>query len=327
MKKNISLIIARSLLKISQKDEKEALSNWKNISEENTSFAEGLETYWNLPFKEEEYTKLQLARKRLLSRLMTNTVQRPKKSLTLFFSRIAAVLILIISVAGLSVYIAYETGVFYKSNSVQVSTEPGQQSTVTLPDGSSVWLNAKTDVKYYVDNNVRRVSLSGEAYFEVKHVSNQPFIVEAGNAKIKVIGTSFNVSHYPDSKIIETSLITGKITMTFPGSSGDINVQPGQRITYNTEKLVFSRKNVDVQKEILWRQGVLIFENELFGDLLHKLEQYYAVKFIYENGVFEDIHYTGTIDNLSINKVLDFINLTIPIKYEIDNKTINLCTR
>ena len=322
--KDIPLIIARSLLKVAKKEEKDSLSKWGSISRENTSFVQGIEEYWNLPIEEIPDKKLNAARRRLFVRLNTTTGKQTNRSLLYYSSRIAAAIFFIISITGLSVYVASKTVLFYAGNEVEVSTEAGQQSKVTLPDGSLVWLNSETIVKYDAAKDLRKVSLLGEAYFEVSHDSKRPFIVETGNTKIKVLGTKFDVSHYPDSKITKASLLTGKITMSLPGSCKEIELQPGQKIVYNAEKHVYSKQMVDVQNEILWRQGILFFENELFNDLIRKLERYYAVKIIYDEETFENIHYTGIIDNLSIKKVLDFINLTIPMKYEIENKTIRL---
>jgi len=322
--KDIALIIARSLLKVAKKEEKDSLSKWKYILKENISFARGMEEYWNLPIEEIPDERLNEVRKRLLIRLNTKISKPIKRSLIYYSSRIAASIFFIIFIAGLSVYVASETDFFYVENELKVSTEAGQQSKVTLPDGSLVWLNSETIVKYDPAKGSRKVSLLGEAYFEVSHDSKRPFIVEIGNTKIKVLGTKFNVSHYPDSKMTEASLLVGKITLSLPGSSKEIALKPGQKLSYNAKKHVYSKQTIEVQNEILWRQGILFFENELFNDLIRKLERYYAVKIIYDEGIFGDLHYTGTIDNLSIKKVLDFINLTIPMKYEIENKTIKL---
>ena len=115
----------------------------------------------------------------------------------------------------------------------------------------------------------------------------------------------------------------GSITMTLPDKK-EIEVFPGQKIAYNEEKNSYTKRMVDIEKEITWRDGILVFENVLFEDLLYKLERYYDVRFIYDNSIVKDIHYSGTVDNLSINKVLEFINLTITMNYEINNKTIYL---
>jgi len=322
--KIIPQIIARTLLRISSKEEEETLSRWKNLSKTNKSFVDGLETYWKKPVDQLPDKRLQNARKRLLVRI--NSLGEEKVQRTRFAQglRIAAAVAAVVTISGISIYIASVTGVFRTKNYVEVATEAGQQSKVTLPDGSLVWLNAETDIKYSFLRNKRTLILSGEAYFEVKHDPTKPFIVEAGDTKVEDLGTKFNVSHYPESRITQASLLAGKISMSLKGNSNKIVLSPGQKLTYNEDAHTFTKTIVNVQNEILWRQGILIFENEPFDNLVRKLERYYAVKFIYDKASFENKHYTGTINNLSINRVLDFISLTIPIQYEIDNKTIKL---
>ena len=324
MKKDISFLVARSLLKASKKGEKEKLAQWKDVSVENASFARAINAYWNLPVEEFPCKNRESARTRLLARIASARHPEPVKPVFSYVLRIAAAVILMVAIGGVAFYEVSKSGLFCRDNLVEVSTEDGQQSKVVLPDGSLVWLNVGTDVKYSAGKDVRKISLSGEAYFEVSHDAERPFIVETGNTKIKVLGTKFNVSHYPGSKLTAASLLTGKIMLSAPGIRREIELHPGQKLVYNEENQACSTATVRVENEILWRQGILVFENEAFNDLVQKLERYYAVKFIYKKNAFENLHYTGTIDNLSINKVLDFINLTIPVNYEIENKTIKL---
>jgi ferric-dicitrate binding protein FerR (iron transport regulator) len=322
--KTISQIIAHSLLKMANKEEKDTLAKWKNLSTQNEIFADGLEAYWKKPGNPLPDKRLQHARKRLLVRINSNREEKPQRTRFGQVWRIAAAVAAVVTISGISIYIASVAGVFHTKNYVEVATEAGQRSKVTLPDGSLVWLNAETDIKYSLLRNKRTLILSGEAYFEVKHDPDQPFIVKTGDAKIIDLGTKFNVSHYPDSKIIQTSLLSGKISMSLSGNNEGIKLIPGQKLTYDEEQHKFIKTTANVHNEVLWREGVLIFDNELFSDLINKLERYYAVKIIYDRTSFQNKHYTGTINNLSIDKVLDFISLTIPMKYEINNKTITL---
>lgn len=322
--KDFSKLIARILLKTARKSDLEAVSEWEKNAPENTSFVEGLKDYWNQPATKQTDHHLSGAKERLLIRLNTPKVERKTRSLSYKLLRIAAIFAFTVSITGLSIYLASKTSLFYPKSWVEVSTAAGQQSQVTLPDGSKVWLNAETQLKYHPDKNNRLVSLSGEAYFEVSHNKTYPFVVETGDAAIKVLGTKFNVSHYPDSKITSASLLSGKIQMTADIDNQSIILAPGEKAIYDQEKHKIAKMNFKVENDVLWKQGILFFNNDPFNDLIQKLERYYDVKFIYDKGRFKHTHYTGTVDNLTINKVLEFINLTIPINYEIDNKTIKL---
>lgn len=321
--KDNSLNIARLLLKELTKKEEEDLNLWKSTSKENASFVELLQAFWNHSTEEKQNEGLDNARKRLYTRISTQEQKSNLKPILLSFLRVAAIFILVAFVSGLSIYIGSKIWTFNQSL-VEVSTESGQQSKITLPDGTLVWINAETTLNYQQYNNVRKVNLSGEGYFEVMHSSSKPFIVEVGNTSIKVLGTKFNVSHYPDSKITEASLLSGKITITVNETGQEVKLNPGERVIYQLEQKLLSKSEHEVKNEILWKQGILYFENKPFNDLIHELERNYGVRFNYNPEAFNNIHYSGSIDNLEINKVLEFIKLTIPINYEVNNKMIEL---
>jgi len=325
--KDISEIIARYLLNIADKDELDDLSRWERKSADNSRFLGSLRTFWNHPSEEKSSGLLTHARERLLTRITPGVGKQGKRSLFSSFSKIAAAIILLISITGVSSYFISKSNLFYKNNWVEVSTQAGQQSKVTLPDSSIVWLNAETEVRYHPDRRERKVYLNGEAYFEVKHSSDYPFVVETGDAKVRVLGTKFNVSHYPGAEFDKVSLLSGRIEMSLAGRKSPIELKPGEKVVYRPVTHVMTKMKANVQNEILWRQGILIFDNDSFNELIQKLERYYAVTFVYNKEAFRNIHYTGTINNLTIERVLEFINLTIPVNYEIDNKTIRLALR
>lgn len=320
---DLSLIFARNLLHIAKKDENDILRDWESKSEKNVIFKKSIIKYWNQSPERIPGRRMAMAKRRLIARIESSHL-KTYRTLPLKLIRAAALIILLVSVGSLSVYLTTRLDLFENQNYLEVSTQPGQQSQVLLPDGSIVWLNAATKISYNDKGRGRKVRLSGEAFFNVKNDDNNPFLVSVGETEIKVLGTQFNVQHYENSKYTETSLLSGKISMNVNGIYRDIVVNPGEKMVYNSEGHVLMRKKVEVSNEILWKKGILVFENERFDGLILKLERFYGVSFKYDNEEFLNIHYTGTIDNLSITKVLEFINHTIPIDYEIDKKTIQL---
>lgn len=326
--KDISHSIARKLLKVAKKEDENELSEWGKLSPGNAVFLERLKTYWNEEREEQTSDRLISARERLHTRIFQIEWKKPERTLLPFFFKIAATILVLLSVSGLFFYMVHKNAGVNKSEWFEIATEAGQRSKVILPDGSLVWLNAETTVRYQPDGKERKVLLSGEAYFEVTHSTNYPFVVLTGNSKIRVLGTKFDVSHYPDSKQTTASLLSGKITMTFENKNGQsVELKPGEKIVYDIDRNSYLKTESSVQDEMLWKQGTLVFDNEPFDQLVKNLERYYAVTINYKTVDFCDIHYTGTIENLSITKVFDFINLTIPISYEVNNKTITLQLR
>lgn len=323
--KDNSLKIARLLLHVASKKERESLDKWKELSNTNASFVDSLNKFWNQPVETTQSEEFNQLRERIISRINIPKSKPSTRIFRFYLTRVAAAILFSISIVGSTMYIISKTDILPSNNSVMITTEAGQRSKVILPDGTQVWLNAETVLEYQENKNERRAMLFGEAYFEVTHAEEHPFFVNAGETEVKVLGTKFNLSHYPESKITEAALLSGEITMTVKNIGKEIYLTPGERIIFDSEQHILSKDTYSkVQNEISWKQGILYFEDDPFNEMIHELERYYGVKFIYKPADFDKIHYSGSIDNLGINKVLEFINLTIPINYEVNNKTIDL---
>lgn len=180
-----------------------------------------------------------------------------------------------------------------------MSTPKGRQYKLTLPDGSEVWLNAASSIRYPIafTGKERKVELEGEAYFEVKKNARQPFIVDAGNkAQIEVLGTSFNVSAYENQKELNTTLINGSIKV-----NGTI-VKPGQQARI-TDKMHLIN-NADTEKVTAWQRGFFNFEGSSLEEVMRQLERWYDIKVEYEKGI-PAIDFGGEMKmNTSLNGIL-----------------------
>jgi transmembrane sensor len=194
--------------------------------------------------------------------------------------------------------LVYE-GTGNKSSYNTMSTPKGRQYKLTLPDGSEVWLNAASSIRYPIafTGRERKVELQGEAYFEVKKNARQPFVVDAGNkAQIEVLGTSFNVSAYANEKELNTTLIDGSIKV-----NGTI-VKPGQqaRIIDNVRII----NNADTEKVMAWQRGFFNFEGASLEEVMRQLERWYDIEVEYQNGI-PAIAFGGEMKmNTSLNGIL-----------------------
>jgi len=242
------------------------------------------------------------------------------------FRRIAAVLLIALSIVSVTAYFLGQRNSLPTNNQFVISTLPGQKSKVILPDGTNVWINSDSELEYSSDRNKRVVHLKGEAYFEVTHSKDHPFIVKLGDWDIRVLGTKFNVSNYPESDMREASLLEGKISVETENHRNDLEIIPGERITYNAKTKDIVKQKAAVKDDILWMDGVLSFNNDSFQEIVFRLEKYYGVSFEYNPNDFKNIHYTGQLDNLSLRNVLEFMSLTMPVNYKIE-KTKVIITR
>lgn len=197
-----------------------------------------------------------------------------------------------------------------------ITTPTGGQYTVVLPDGSKVWLNSESSLKFPTNftGNERRVMLSGEAYFEVAKNKAKPFHVQSRNADVEVLGTHFNITAYADEDINKTTLLEGSVKIT----SGNNNciIKPGEQatLTNNTQLKV---AKTDVEEAVAWKNGYFMFANENIHDIMKKLSRWYGVKVIFENPEINET-FGGTISKFkNISEVLKIIGETGTIHFKI----------
>ena len=242
-----------------------------------------------------------------------------KKVKTLLFEigKIAAVAALVLAVSYF--YTNHTTQESQAEQLAKVSVPNGSQSTVTLPDGSLVKLNAGSELIYPTSFNKekRQVTLIGEGYFDVNHNPEHPFIVSIDDIEVKVLGTQFNVMGYADLDRIETTLISGKVVLNQKNqeTSDGIVLQPGQKAIY--EKGAISVQRVDISQATAWTRQGFDFKNTAFIELVKRLERWYGVEIIIEEEDFKDIKFTGKFRNSeTIWQVLDAVKMVTPIKYK-----------
>lgn len=165
----------------------------------------------------------------------------------------------------------------------RIQANTGEVKKVTLPDGSVVWLNAQSEINYscsFKGKAERSIALvKGEAYFEVKHDQEIPFVVQLKNMKVKVYGTTFNINTYNNR--IKTTLISGSIGAS--SSRQQLRLKPGQQAVLDPESQVFSLKKVTAADDALWHTGVLNFDNASLQEIAAVLERQYGYRFAYQS--------------------------------------------
>jgi ferric-dicitrate binding protein FerR (iron transport regulator) len=187
-------------------------------------------------------------------------------------------------------------------------------------DGSLVWLNAGTSVTYPVrfSGKERRVSLEGEAYFEVAHNSAMPFIVSNGTTGITVLGTRFNVKAYDDEET-RITLLEGSVKVDVPGAQRLL--KPGQQAKVGSSLEVVS--NADLEEVMAWKNGLFRFDNADIYAIMRKVARWYDIKVVYEGNASPD-RFQGTISmDTRLSELLEVLELN-KIGYAIENRTVTI---
>lgn len=163
-----------------------------------------------------------------------------------------------------------------------LSTPRGRVFRVTLPDGSDVWLNAASSIRYPTsfEGAERTVELTGEAYFDIRPMAGKPFRVKVGDkTEVQVLGTRFNVSAYGNDALIATTLLQGKVAVN------QKVLQPGEQAQLISEASAMKIVPADTSQVIAWRNGMFNFENADIREVMKQLERWYDIDVVYENGV------------------------------------------
>lgn len=228
-----------------------------------------------------------------------------------------------------------------------VSTKYGSKSKIELPDGTQVWLNAGSKIKY--DENYgrenRELTLTGEAYFDVAHDATKPFILHTGKMDIKVLGTVFNVKAYPADEVSEAALIKGSIEVTFPDRPQErLILKPNDKISIANKKeepardtarrlraplkerpaiMLSSIQFAPADSAIIetsWVNNKLIFRSKTFEELTNDIERWFNVTVKVEDSTILSKTFTGTFSSESITDALDAMSMSYPFRYKLDKK-------
>jgi ferric-dicitrate binding protein FerR (iron transport regulator) len=196
-------------------------------------------------------------------------------------------------------------------------------------DGSRAYINADSKIRYPKQFGLfdRKIFLEGEAYFVVTPNANRPFVVEMERTSIRVLGTSFNVSAYPDETCIYVSLDEGKINMISAAKKNNY-LNPGERIIYDkhTDSCMII-KVADTKLASLWKNDVITFKNASLQEVIKVLNRWYDVPFVVEDARAHTYSYTFTSENTLLEKVLLDLEKIAPVRFRYENNEVRVSVK
>lgn len=200
----------------------------------------------------------------------------------------------------------------------------GGEYTVSLSDGTVVYLNSGSELRYPVafGSEQREVFLSGEGYFEVAKDAKRPFYVNADRIKVRVYGTSFNVNTYKIGTI-QAVLVEGEIGIQEEGTNVEYSVKPGQLALYNREKGTMEIRDVNVRPYVAWKDQEFMFDDESLEDIMHTLSLWYDVDVFFQTSSLKQLHFTGHLGRYEdISNILDAISGVTQVKFSVKGRTV-----
>ena len=207
---------------------------------------------------------------------------------------------------------------------ITVCANRGVRTCLDLPDGSIAYLNSGSTLSYlssYTEKE-RKVTLVGEAYFSVKHDPEHPFIVSVSDdrLKVKVLGTEFNVQAYEKEEVVQTTLVSGAVNIIMKedaGKTSERHLYPSEKAVYDLNDKTLEVMNVDVEGEIAWKEGRLVFKETPLPEVLRRLANFYNVDFKVTDPVLDSYRFTGTFNNRQLPQILDYLRISSRIDYSI----------
>jgi len=248
-----------------------------------------------------------------------NKKQKPIQKLLRVYMRAAAVLLLpLLLTGGLILYSTIHNNNTISEQKVNstIYAPLGSRLSFSLPDGTKGMLNSGSKLSYTIPFSTdRKVKLEGEAWLEVSHDKDHPFEIYTGNSTVRVLGTSFNISAYPDEKYVEVVLLEGKVAFVNNLNHEVATMAPSERLVFKDGDI--SQSVTDPGKYSAWTQGKLVFRGDPMAEVARRIERWYNVKIILADPDLEKYSFRATFEDDKIEEVLRFLSMTSPIRYNI----------
>ena len=203
----------------------------------------------------------------------------------------------------------------------QYATKLGEHAKITLSDGTQIWLNAGSLLKYPTKFNgdTREVYLTGEAFFDVAKDKEHPFIIHTNKMDTKVLGTSFNVQAYPDHTTQEVSVLTGKVNVKSTATDENVYVTPGQKVIFKSKNNKLQAfKDIPLNTISLWRKNIMVFEETPLPEVIATINRNYNVAIEVKNKNLNALKINGYFKELSADQVVGLVCNIINAEYKLE---------
>lgn len=223
-------------------------------------------------------------------------------------------------------YIQSDTGCHDQLVMNKLSIPRGGEFQLVFEDGTKVWLNAESMLKYpqTFPATSREVWLDGEAYFEVAKDAQRPFIVHSGIQKITVLGTSFGITAYPGEDRFSTTLVDGKVQVEYSGDTKEVySLQPGERVLYHSPSNTIRLEKVDVREFVAWKDGRYVFSRRRLEDMLNTLSRWYDFDVFFRDPRAKEIVFSGELKRFeSFDDILKMIEKSSEVQFSVQGHTV-----
>lgn len=324
-------IILKHLDQTATKEEMKALLDWLEESEENQKQFASIRDLWlasraTLSFVNGESGK---AFRLFRNNALKFEERRRRKIIDGSMLKIAAAVALLV-ICSIGSYITGKKNTLPTTQVVRVMMNQtimgqGHKGSVTLPDGTVVWLNSNSKLIYpdKFEESTRSVKLEGEGYFEVTSNKDAPFYVETTDMTVKVLGTHFDVRSYERKNAFEAVLLSGKVEVQMKKNGEKLILAPNEKFSFDKQTNSYGVEKVNASDYTLWTAEKLIFEDESLSAIFKKMERWYDIDISCQKNVPLNARYSLTVRNEPMEEILKMLSIIAQIEYTIkDDKII-----
>jgi ferric-dicitrate binding protein FerR (iron transport regulator) len=312
-------------------NEREELHTWLSQSDENRRYFIEMQDLWNtLATQDKDAFNSEAAYRRFKARISFQYQSEGKKRHKHFPSPFywAAAVIAAFIFGGLSFLVVNNEIIQHNTKQYAIYVPYGAKTRVVLPDNSVVWLNAGSTLRYGQNfgQKSRQVALVGEGYFEIAHNPAMPFTVNANQASVKVLGTKFDVKAYPEDKRLDVTLLRGSIQLTTIYQPNKIlKLNPNQLAVIDKTHQNVTVEQVDACEAAAWTKGKIVFDEELFGQIVRRLERDYNVTIDVKDPRLNNLRFYGDFRNAqSIQEILNIMTSNNEFHYTMNENHISV---
>lgn len=315
-KNQIEFLITNYFSGKATEEERLALEEWVRLSPENNRYFQEMRNIWQVmnPAFIPAGIEVEKAERKVIEKIGNI---KPIRKILIYWQRIAAVV-------TIPLLLLYAYFFLHKTNNQnqelvyqEVRSPHGTFSEINLPDGTSVWLNGGSTLKFPLEfkKGERNVFLNGEGYFEVHSDQKNPFIVKTNQLTLTATGTAFNIEAYENDSISAVTMVNGQINVAF-GKSPQVVMVPGERASFNSQTTRCRITQTDPYKWYAWKDGLMMFRDDPLSYVFKRLEQTFNVDIDLKDFSLANAPYRATFNYESLDEILRLLELSAPIHFK-----------
>ncbi|MCC8172348.1 MAG: FecR domain-containing protein [Parabacteroides sp.] len=295
-------------------EEKQAVERWLDESEENRKTGRDV---CRLCLSADALEIMRSADSRQALEQVKKRIRPARHTLLYKIQQIAAILFVPLLLASLWFLLKKEP-----TRYVELRTNPGMIAAVDLPDGSRVWLNSETTFRHPAEftGATREVELDGEAYFSVQKNKKRFIVHTPQQVNAEVLGTEFNIEAYRNGDCVTTTLVSGSVRLAYRGKDDkkeSVTIKPDERVVYDLQTKSIAVSKPYIPTQVAWKDGIAVFRNTPFKEVLHILSKRFNVEFVVKNPSLYENSFTGPFEGQHLQLILEHFRLSSGIRYKI----------